>query len=121
MRRSPVYMDYPGKIRKDAKLFIYHGIHDGYEGQIPITHSLNFFNELIRKIDPGEQQALIPDKDIMDLVVKRCYPGTISGNEMIGDRKIHYKRNYKNIQIIIFEGRHEMLHPIILDMIPVKE
>lgn len=116
--RSPVFMDYPGNIRKSARLFIYHGIHDGYTGSVPITHSLNFYNELIRKIDPDVQQALISDKDIMDLLVKRCYPESISSNEMIGDRKVHYKKNYRNIQLLIFEGGHEMLHDVTLDLIP---
>ena len=120
MRRSPVFMDYPGKIRKDARLFIYHGIHDGYEGQVPVTHSLNFYNELIKKIDPEEKQALIPEKDYMDLLVKRCFPGTISANELIGDRKVHYRRTYNNIQILIFEGKHEMLNDVVLDLIPVN-
>lgn len=121
LSRSPVYMDYPGRIRKNAKLFIYHGIHDGYLGSVPITHSLNFYNELIKKIDPVEQESLISDKDIMDLLVKRCFPGSIADNEMIGDRKIHFRRNYRNIQILIFEGQHEMLNQVTLELIPAKE
>lgn len=120
-RRSPVFMKYPGKIRKKSKLFIYHGIHDGYLGSVPTTHSLNFFNELIKKNDPEEKEALIPEKDIMDLVIKRCLPESISNTEKISDRKIHYNKSYKNIEIIIFEGSHEMLHEVTLDLIPTKE
>ena len=57
MRRSPIFLTYPGKIRDESMLFIYHGIHDGYEGQVPITHSLNFYNELVKNIDPNEKEA----------------------------------------------------------------
>jgi len=117
-RRSPVFMEHPGKMREDAKLFIYHGIHDGYLGSVPITQSLNFYNELVRKIDPMDERALIPRHDITDLLVKRCYPGSLSGSEMVGDRKVHYRRNYMNIQIIIFEGRHEMLNQVTFELIP---
>ena len=119
MRRSPVFMDYL-KVRDKAKLFIYHGIHDGYEGPVPITHSLNFYNELIRKIDPEEKEASISEKDILDLLIKRCLPESISSNEMIGDRKIHYRKNYRNVQLIIFEGKHDWPNQVALDLIPVK-
>ena len=121
LSRSPAFMDYPGRIRKNARLFIYHGIHDGYLGSVPVTHSLHFYNELIKKIDPEEREALISDNDIMDLLVKRCFPETMADTEMIGDRKIHYKRNYRNIQILIFEGQHEMLNQVTLELIPAKE
>jgi pimeloyl-ACP methyl ester carboxylesterase len=121
IKRSPVFMDYPGGIREEAKLYIYHGIHDGYLGSVPISHSLNFYNELIKQIDSEEQHALISEKDIMDLLVKRCYPLIIENYEMLGDRKIHYKRNYKNIQIIIFEGRHEFLGHFAVDLIPIEK
>ena len=66
------------------------------------------------------KKKLIPQKDIMDLVVKRCFPESLNSTEKIGERKIHYKRTYRNIQIIIFEGKHEWPHEVALDLIPIK-
>ena len=66
--------------------------------------------------DSNEEEALIPDADIIEMLSSRYY--FASDKELIDDRLIHYKKEYKDrIQIIIFEGGHEILSDVALDHI----
>lgn len=115
-KRSPIFMSTPVSQRKNSKLYIYTGVHDGYTGSVPITHSINFYNKLVKDFDKSEVEALIPDKDIIELLTYRGFSG--SNKDSIGGRVIHYKKKYKEyFQIILFEGGHEMIENIALDNI----
>ena len=116
-RRSPVFMVTPVEKRRDSKLNIYAGIHDGYTGSVPVSQSLKFYNKVIS--DFGAQKPdLIPDRDIMDLVSMRNFPS--KSDDKIGDRIIIYRRKYKNISITLFEGKHEMLSDVALKLLPLN-
>jgi hypothetical protein len=111
--RSPYFMKTPVKDRMNSKLYIYAGIHDGYTGAVPITQSLFFYNKVVKDFNILETDACIPDKDIIELVASRNFVKKNKGS--IGNRTIHYERNYRDIvKIIIFEGSHEMLSDIAL-------
>lgn len=114
--RSPIFMTTPTKIRKDIPLTIYAGIHDGYEGSVPISQSLNFYNKVIKDMGASDDQ-LIPEKEILDLVSMRIYPEL--PNKKIGDRKVIFQRNYKTISLVLFEGRHEMLTDVALELLEI--
>ena len=43
-RRSPLFWDLPAK--PNGKLEIYAGIRDGYDGSVPISHSILFYNKI---------------------------------------------------------------------------
>ena len=119
IRRSPYYMKTPVEKRKDSKLWIYAGIHDGYTGSVPITQSLLFYNKVVKDYDLSENAALIPEQDIIELVSSRNFVN--KQNNTIGNRLIHYERNYRDkIRLVIFEGEHEMLSDIALDHINDK-
>ncbi|MEO0333487.1 MAG: prolyl oligopeptidase family serine peptidase, partial [Bacteroidota bacterium] len=113
-RRSPLYWKTPWEKRKDAALHLYAGVHDGYTGSVPITHSINFYNKLL--IDSGVMNSalLVDDKMTIRLLTQR--KGAEIG-QLIGDRKVHLYRNWKNVSLTIFEGGHEMLEDIALEML----
>ncbi len=113
-KRSPLWMHTPVKRRINSKLYIYAGIHDGYNGSVPITHSLEMYNKVVKDFNPRSAESLIPESMIREIVVSRNIPG--ERKPQIADRDIHYSRQYENkVQVVIFEGGHEMLSEIALD------
>lgn len=129
--RSPLKQTYPIFKRKDAQLCIYEGVHDGYSGSVPITHSINMYNRLVGELKYGTSNMdtimfkaafdsdLVSAKEIVDLVTKRINPEADKNQTLFG-RAIYLYRKYENIQLTIFEGRHEQL-PQALSLIPYKE
>lgn len=115
-KRSPIFMETPADLRSDSKLTIYAGIHDGYEGSVPVSQSVLFYNKLIRDFGAAADQ-MVTEKEILDLLSMRTYPKL--PEEKIGDRKIIFKRNYNNISLVLFEGNHEMLTDVALELLPV--
>jgi lysophospholipase L1-like esterase/pimeloyl-ACP methyl ester carboxylesterase len=117
-KRSPVLMEFSAEKRKNASLFIYTGIHDGYTGSVPVTHSINMFNTLVQQFSPDNNNIIVPDSLKLTLLEKRLnlMPDT---NIALGGRKIHLYRNLPNISLTIFEGTHEMIVPQALALLPV--
>ncbi len=116
-QRSPLFMNTPVSERSGSKLFIYHGIHDGYTGSVPITHSIEMYNKVVTETDPANAVDLIPEQVIKKMTISRSLPGPDFGD--LSDRKIHYKTNFDNrVFITLFEGSHEMLTEVALDHIP---
>lgn len=115
--RSPLFMTAPTDKRKGSQLTIYAGIHDGYEGSVPVSQSLNFYNKAIKDNGASDDQ-LISENEILDLVSMRMYP-TLP-DKKIEDRTVIYERNYKNISLILFEGRHEMLTDVALELLQIN-
>lgn len=106
--RSPIFMSTPVKQRKESKLFIFAGVHDGYTGSVPITHSLHLYNKIVNDYQPNATLELIPGHVIQRLVSARSLPGSNFGR--VGNRKVHYQKKYEDkLQLTIFEGGHEML------------
>ncbi|MCK5369122.1 MAG: peptidase, partial [Cyclobacteriaceae bacterium] len=114
--RSPLFMATPTDKRKGSRLTIYAGIHDGYEGSVPVSQSLNFYNKVIKDNGASDDQ-LISENEILKLVSMRMYP-TLT-DKKIGDRNVIYERNFKNISLILFEGRHEMLTDVALELLQI--
>jgi len=108
MQRSPMYMNTPISRRSNSKLFIYAGIHDGYTGSVPISHSLDMYNKIVKDFYPMAADELIPEETKNQLIVSRNNPGF--PNVKLADRKIHFQKTFRDkLQITIFEGTHEML------------
>lgn len=118
-KRSPIFMDTPVELRENSRLYLYAGIHDGYNGSVPITHSLEMCNKIIRDFKPMASTELISQDIINQLVVTRYMPG--DGKQTISDRKIHYANQFEDkIQIVIFDGGHEMLTEVALNHVPAE-
>lgn len=128
--RSPLYQVYPKDKRKDAKLYIYSGIHDGYKGSVPITHSINMYNRLVGELKYGTSllDSIMPkatsDKDLVShseilSLLGKCINPEFNRLPKLFDRNIHLLRKYGNIQLIIFEGKHEQLLQA-LELLPIE-
>lgn len=119
-KRSPYFQKYPELLRKDAKLSIFTGIHDGYTGSVPITQSVDMYNKLVKETVPADQQNLVSDADKLQLIVNRCYPLKERGRN-IGDRKVHYEKQNGNISLTIFEGGHEQIVNQVIPLMPIDK
>ncbi|MEO9893015.1 GDSL-type esterase/lipase family protein [Aurantibacter sp.] len=116
IERSPFYMKTPVENRKKSKLFLYAGIHDGYTGSVPITQSLDFYNKIVSSFDSLETAALVPQKDIIEMLTSRNFSSKVK--DSIAGRLVHYKKTYRDLmKITIFEGTHECLTSVALNQV----
>ncbi len=113
-RRSPFFWETPWEKRKDATLHLYAGVHDGYTGSVPITHSINFYNKVLRDAGVADLTKLVDDQTTIRLQTRQ--KGEETG-QFIGDREVHLYRNWKNVSLTIFEGSHEMLEDVALEIL----
>ena len=106
--RSPLQLPLPRVLRKDAKLNIYAGVHDGYTGSVPISHSVLFYNKIAASLYPAQQEKLVADTTLLSLIAKQINPYADTTNK-IGGRVIHLQKHSLELSLTIFEGGHEML------------
>ncbi|MGH2623401.1 MAG: alpha/beta hydrolase family protein [Sphingobacterium sp.] len=107
--RSPYFMETPIKKRAGTTLILYGGLHDGYTGSVPITQTLEMYNKILNDFDSNELKSQIPIADIYTLLKRRYSPNfqVIKGNFM--GRDLIYKKNYQEkIEVLVFDGGHEM-------------
>lgn len=104
--RSPLYWQTPVEKVSAASLFIHAGIHDGIQGSVPISHSINFYNKLLKDcgVSDSSKYVTAPEKEML-----LQYHKPVGNFSAIGDRKVYLMKQYKNIRLVIFEGGHEML------------
>lgn len=105
-KRSPLYNETPLHLINDRELFIYAGVYDGIQGSVPITHSINFYNKLLRDLSVKDSSKYVSDLEKLHLLEFRKPLGDY-GN--IGDRKVFLAKEHEKINLKIFEGGHEML------------
>ena len=113
-RRSPLYWNTPWDQRKEAELNLYTGVHDGYTGSVPITQSINFYNKVLGDAGVTDATTLVDDDTIIRLLTRQ--KGMDTG-QYISEREVHLQKNWQNISLTIFEGGHEMLEDIALEML----
>jgi hypothetical protein len=114
--RSPLFWTTPVIKRKKCVLQIFAGIHDGYNGPVPISQSINFYNKLLSDFRETDTSKYVNNKDLKCMVNTRSFPSSNSGNK-IGNRTIHYQKASKKVILTIFEGGHEMLSKQALEYI----
>lgn len=105
-KKSPIYWNTPSEKLIGSELKIYAGINDGIQGSVPITHSINFYNKLLTDLAVSDSSLYVSDKEKLRLLEYRKPLGNFG---KISNRNICLIKKYKNIQLIIFEGGHEML------------
>jgi len=113
--RSPIYWTTPVRKRKNSILQIFAGIHDGYNGPIPISHSVNFYNKILGDNRISDSTSYVSRKDLSQMVTHQTFSPTTQVN--IADRPILYQKRAKLIALTIFEGGHEMLTHEVLNYI----
>lgn len=114
--RSPIYWKTPLKQRKKSVLQIYAGIHDGYTGSVPISQSINFYNKLLTDAKEKDTSRYVSQADLETMLKTQTFqsPDTV---KTIGNRVIHYQKFSKKFSLTIFEGGHEILSSVALDLI----
>jgi esterase/lipase len=109
--RSPLYWETPTQKLITTKLKIYAGVYDGIQGSVPITQSINFYNKILTDINCSDSSQYVNDSEIVHLLEKQT---PLNNYGQIGNREIILKKEYKNISITIFDGKHELLTDIAL-------
>jgi pimeloyl-ACP methyl ester carboxylesterase len=113
--RSPYYWNVPVRKLLTSSLHLYAGVHDGYTGSVPVTQSLLFYNKVMESLGVRDENQYVSEEDMIYLLSKRSYPANQFGT--LGDRKIHYFKGAHNVSVTIFEGGHELLKDIALDLL----
>ena len=114
--RSPLYWKTPVKKRQNSLLQIYVGVHDGYTGSVPISHSINFYNKLLSDGKEKDKLRYVSKQDADTLLKTQSFP-TSKTPQTLGDRAILYQKTSKNIRLTVFEGTHEILNEVVLEKI----
>lgn len=104
--RSPMYFATPVKKFNNSKLDIFVGVNDGVTGSVPITHSINFYNKLLKDMGVKNKKVYVSADEIQQLLQTRKPLGDFG---KIGDRDICLQKAYKNLRLTVFNGTHEML------------
>jgi dienelactone hydrolase len=94
------------KNAKGVNLEISTGIHDGHAGSVPISQTLEAFNEVCKPEDK------ISEEDILFFVKEQKTPPALtkeSGGKLEG-RDIHFRRTSDKVRVTIFEGAHNIMH-----------
>ena len=113
-RRSPLHLSIP---KRNASLHLYAGIHDGYKGSVPITHTLHFYNKIVAAQNKPEKNALVTQQEILNLVVRQTAEHSFAYD--LGKRKVHLFKKSGPVSITVFEGGHEMVVSVATNLIPV--
>ena len=82
------------------------GIHDGYIGSVPVSHTLNAFNLLAAPEDR------ISEEDIDFMVKNQEVPAHlkfIGFDPAYGEKKVLFRRVSGMVRVTIFEGGHNLL------------
>jgi len=119
IERSPLYWTTPVKERKKSVLQIFAGIHDGYNGPVPISHSVNFYNKLLSDFKESDSSKYVNNEDLKLMINTQSFQ-SLNGNNRIGERIIHYQKESKKVMLTIFEGGHELLSKQAIEYIEQK-
>lgn len=119
-KRSPMKLSVPVEKRKNATLNIYAGVHDGYTGSVPVSHSILFYNKIASTLFPGEKASVVPDSTILSLVTKQINPASDTLHTL-NNRVIQLFKQLPGLSLTIFEGTHEMLVSPALVLPPIDE
>jgi len=106
MKKSPIYWKTPIKKLNTSELQIYAGVYDGIQGSVPITHSINFYNKVLKDMQVTDTTNYVNDSEKLKLLEYRKSLGDFG---KIANRKVFLKKRSGNLSLTIFEGNHEML------------
>ena len=107
-RRSPLHMPMQTNGHRPP-LKLYAGVHDGWTGSVPITHSIRMFNRFAAERWPD---GVVDEATVRQLVEQRSLAG--AAYTPIAGRKVHLRRAVDGAELSIFEGGHEMLTDIVI-------
>lgn len=103
-KRSPMYQTVLKEKIKDIDINIFAGVNDGYDGTVPISHSINFYNKLVEDMDYGEENRVPYDIEAQLLYTQTLYEVADREAYTLGTRDIIYQTDIENISLVIFDG-----------------
>lgn len=106
IKKSPIYWKTPVEKLNTTELQIFAGVYDGIQGSVPITHSINFYNKVLKDRLVTDSTLYVSDSEKLSLMEYRKALGDFGSIE---DRKVFLKKQSGNLGLTIFEGNHEML------------
>lgn len=93
----------------ERELVIYVGIHDGLDGwSTAITQGMAFYNKLLDGLSVQDSIHFVSDAERQYLIENRT--SLIETNELVGNRDMIFKKEYRGISLIFFEGGHEIIY-----------
>ena len=106
--KSPIYWETPIEKLKYSRLEIYTGVYDGMTGNgtIPITHSINFYNKLLKDLKEKDSSKYVSGAEKLALFE---YRKPLSNFGSIAERAVTLVKESNNIRLTLFEGGHEIL------------
>jgi pimeloyl-ACP methyl ester carboxylesterase len=117
--RSPAFWDVPIKKRRNSFIQIYAGIHDGYTGSVPISHSIDFYNKVLFDFFENDNDKYVSETDAETLILTQSFVDN-TASKSIDNRIVHFHKSTKKASITIFEGGHEILRNVALDLLEKK-
>jgi acetyl esterase/lipase len=93
------------------------GIHDGYEGSVPVSHAIRAFNVVAEVADR------IPEATIEALVRERAVPPALAfegSDPLYESRPVLLRRTSGGSRLTIFDGGHEILHEAALSWLEAQ-
>jgi hypothetical protein len=106
IKKSPIYWKTPVEKLNTTEFQIYAGVYDGIQGSVPITHSINFYNKVLKDKLVIDSSIYVSDSEKLYLLEYRKALGKFGS---IAGRKVFLKKQSGNLGLTIFEGNHEML------------
>ena len=89
------------------------GIHDGHTGSVPVSHSLEAFNEIARANgDPG-----FTPQEIEAWCKRMLEPAHEPMEDPVWKRDVHLRRRSGEARVTLFEGGHEGLATAAMDFL----
>lgn len=104
--RSPIYWNTPIEKLKNTRISIYTGVNDGINGSVPITHSINFYNKLLKDTKVIDSSKYVSRQERENLLKLRKALGNYG---TISNREVCLEKRSQNIRLVVFDGNHEML------------
>lgn len=104
VKRSPLtYLANASGLKVDINA----GIHDGHNGSVPVSHSLNAFNVL------ADAKDRLSKEDIDFITREEKIPATLGKAEKdpaFGRNVVHFRRQSRQVRVTVFEGGHTILY-----------
>jgi dienelactone hydrolase len=102
-RRSPIFWDFPATPR--SRLELYTGINDGYTGNVPISHSVLFFNRVAEQY--GYPESRVDAADMVKLLTRGIERGSGEPRKVVGRYGVLFSKSTPVASLTIFDGGHD--------------
>lgn len=107
-KRSPLHQTTPIKKAGNTIIQLYAGINDGYKGSVPISHTIRFYNKLVRDLNYDKNYLVSPEA-FSELVYTQSVSEKFTPTFLFDERDIIYSKGINNLSLTIFDGDHEIL------------